>query len=91
MRSFEVAFAIIYLSFIQHRFKLSIKQVSYDSLKTLLSSRTAKNGIILKFTEEQRSRYRDGKKGFLHDYSNTLIDRRMVQTLHDGKSIGVWA
>ena len=46
----EATFAVIYLWLLfSAGLNLSIKYVSYDSLKILLSSRIAENGIILKF------------------------------------------
>ena len=46
----EATFAVIYFCLLfSVGLNFSIKYVSYDSLKILLSSRIAKNGIILKF------------------------------------------
>ena len=47
----EATFPVIYLCLLfSVGLNFSIKYVSYDSLKILLSSRIAKNGIILKFS-----------------------------------------
>ena len=46
----ETTFAIIYLCLLfSAGLNFSTKYISYDSLKILLSSRIAKNGIIFKF------------------------------------------